>query len=141
MSLMRWMPFREHFPFRDLRMELEDMFDFPRIAQNPRIDMYETDSEVVVSAEVPGVESKNDIEVSVSENQLSLSGEIKKTRDVSEQGIHRSERYYGRFYRTIPLPPYVDTEASTASYNNGILEIRIPKTDERQGRSRRLEIQ
>lgn len=141
MSLVRWVPLRENFPFRDLRMELEEMFDFPRFTQNPRVDVYETDDEVIVSAEIPGVESKNDIEVSISENQLSLSGEIKRTHDITDKGIHRSERYYGRFYRSIPLPHYVNTEASKASYQNGLLEVKIPKTKEHQGRGKRLEIQ
>jgi len=140
-SLMRWSPFRENLPWRNLAMELENMFDFPRTTQLPRIDMYETDNEIVVSAEIPGVESKDDIDVSITDNQLSLSGEIKRTRDISDHGIHRSERYFGRFYRTVPLPHYISTEGSTASYRNGILEVRIPKTKEYRSRAKKLQIQ
>jgi len=89
---------------------------------------------VVVTAELPGLVSKDDVEITATENSLSIRGEVRRTQEAAERDYHRSERFYGTFARTVSLPAEVDPERATASYRNGILEIRIPKADQQHQR-------
>ncbi|MGE5415573.1 MAG: Hsp20/alpha crystallin family protein [Acidobacteriota bacterium] len=114
------------------------MLDFPHITQAPRIEMFETDNTILINAEIPGMESKDDISISIGDNSITLSGELKKAHEVSSGGMYHSERYYGHFNRMIPVPRYGDLEKASASYNNGILQVKVPKTEKI---SKRLEIQ
>jgi len=95
----------------------------------PAVDLYEEKDEIVVKAELPGME-KDDIEVNLSDHMLTINGEKKKEEEVKEENYYRSERSYGSFVRTLELPKEVNTEKVKASMRNGVLEVRLPKTEE-----------
>ncbi|MGC9467644.1 MAG: Hsp20/alpha crystallin family protein [Anaerolineae bacterium] len=98
-------------------------------AFTPRVDVAETDKAIKVSAELPGL-SEDNIEVNLSENVLTIRGEKKQEREERGESYYRSERTYGSFRRSIPLPADVKTEEADAVYKNGVLEITLPKTAE-----------
>jgi HSP20 family protein len=85
--------------------------------------------DIVVKAELPGME-KDNIEVNLSDNRLSIKGEKKQEGEVKKEGYYRSERSYGSFVRTLELPRKVQTDKVKAAFKSGILEIRLPKTEQ-----------
>jgi HSP20 family protein len=95
----------------------------------PAVDMFERDNEVVVRAEIPDM-SKEDIDISVLGNTLTIQGERKAEEEVKEDDYYCREHSYGKFQRDITLPQGVDAENIKASYKNGILEVVLPKTEE-----------
>ncbi len=113
--------------------------DWPWGAGEARSDVVETKDAVEVSIELPGMEMK-DIEVTVTDDMLTVKGEKKVERQEDKKGYYLSERSYGAIYRTIPLPPGVDGEKAEASFKNGVLKIRLPQTPEAQARVKRIEV-
>ena len=103
----------------------------------PTVDVAETGDTVTLTAEVPGM-TKDDLEVSIEEGFLLLKGEKKEVETKEGEQFHRSERRYGRFERRIRLPEHLDTEHIEASYSQGVLTLRIPKTGE--AKAKRVEI-
>jgi HSP20 family protein len=97
--------------------------------RQPLADVFETDKEVVVTVELPGV-NKEDIDVRVTENSVEVKAEVKSEVKEEKEGFYRAERTYEGFYRVIPLPTEVKANEAKATYNNGVLEIRIPKAKE-----------
>lgn len=95
----------------------------------PAVDLYEEKDNIVVKAELPGME-KDNIEVNLSDNRLTIKGEKKQEEEVKKEGYYRSERSYGSFVRTLELPRKVQTDKVKAAFKSGILEIRLPKTEE-----------
>jgi HSP20 family protein len=95
----------------------------------PAVDLYEEKDDIVVKAELPGME-KDNIEVNLSDNRLTIKGERKQEEEVKKEGYYRSERSYGSFVRTLELPRKVQTDKVKAAFKSGILEIRLPKTEE-----------
>lgn len=141
MDLIQWNPFRE---LDQLNHELQHTFGFsphrlPYRPTAPRIDVYQTEKDVVVKAEIPGM-SKKDLNVYVDESVIRLSGETKRNAEFKEENIYRSERYYGTFSRVIPLPVKVKSEEATANYSDGVLSIMIPKRNTSTSNGRRLPI-
>lgn len=124
-------------PFRDF----ESMFRVPRAAwrnmpEAPQItmDVSEDDKGYRVKAEVPGVK-KEDIKISIEGNQVSITAEVKKEEEEKKgETVIRSERYYGNQYRAFSLPQEVDAGKAEATYDNGVLELMLPK---REGASAR----
>lgn len=106
----------------------------------PRTDIYETDQEVVVAAEIPGLVAKDDLEVGVTEDSLTIKGEVRRDNEVREENFAQVERFYGRFSRTMPLPAKVKPEEARASYQNGVLEVRLPKAEETKKRTVKLPV-
>jgi HSP20 family protein len=104
----------------------------------PALELSDGDNEIVVKAEVPGMEP-DDIEVTVAGNQLVISGEKRDENEEQHEGYRRSERQYGYFRRVIDLPQDIDPQRIDARYNNGLLELHIPKTEESQ--PRRISVQ
>jgi HSP20 family protein len=94
---------------------------------SPAIDIAEDEKELTVRAELPGIDPK-DLDVTVVNNQLVLSGEKRESSETKEKGVYHSETRYGSFRRTLPLPEGVDTEHVDAQYANGVLTLRLPKT-------------
>jgi HSP20 family protein len=109
-------------------------------AFTPSVDMRETENEVVVKADVPGVEPE-DLEVYCTDNALILRGEMRREEQRDEGGVHRAERHYGRFERVLPLPAEVNRDQIQASFRNGVLEVHLPKTEAGRERMRRIPIQ
>ena len=95
---------------------------------NMNFDVYETDVEVVATCDIPGLEKKEDIEINVAHNVLSISGFTNKSVEVKDENLFRQEHYAGSFHRSIPLPSPVSKNGVTATYRNGVLEVRMPKT-------------
>ncbi|MDW7771437.1 MAG: Hsp20/alpha crystallin family protein [Desulfobulbaceae bacterium] len=104
---------------------------FPKFGEqlSPSVDIFEEDGDMVVKAEIPGI-SKEDLNVSITEDTLTLSGEKKQEEKVERKDYHRVERSYGSFSRCFRLPDNVNGEKAKASFKDGVLEIRIPKTKE-----------
>lgn len=109
-------PFNHLMPFGEM---------FPQVLQPP-LDIYHTETDLVVTVEIPGVETK-DLEVSITGNSLNIQGQVEKTTEAERENYYHVERSKGSFFRSIPLPGQLDTESASAKYRNGILEIRIPK--------------
>ena len=105
----------------------------------PRTDIAETDSALEVSVELPGLDRK-DVDISLSENALTIKGEKNSERQENRKGFHLSERSYGSFYRSIPLPSGIDTSKASAAFKNGILTVTLPKTQEAQLRVKKIEV-
>ena len=93
----------------------------------PTVDIYEEGKEVVVKAEIPGMK-KSDISVDIDENRITISGEKKQEKKVDKKDYHRVECSYGSFCRSFRLPDTVNSDKAKASFKDGILEIRIPKS-------------
>ncbi|MFZ3058366.1 MAG: Hsp20/alpha crystallin family protein [Candidatus Methanoperedens sp.] len=100
----------------------------PAEYREPFIDVIETDKEVIATAEMPGLE-KQDIKINVTEDRLEISAETKHEEKKEEKGYVYRERRSGSYYRAISLPSPVDPDKSKASYKNGVLEIKMPKTE------------
>lgn len=107
---------------------------------SPAVDIYEEGDDLVVKAELPGIK-KEDIEVKLTDDYITISGEKKKEEKVEEKDYYRYERSYGSFSRTFRLPVEVQTDKAKAKFENGVLEIRIPKTEEAKTKERKLQIE
>ena len=104
-------------------------------AFSPRVDVVETDQEIVVSADLPGLDDK-DIVVSLSRDALTVSGEKKQEKEEKDRNYHRVERSYGSFRRSIPLPCEVDDGKVDAVFQKGVLTITLPKKGDAKTRKR-----
>ena len=136
-------------PFWSLHREMNRLFeDFGRgfgIGSfvgiedfDPRIDVRETDNEVLVTGEMPGLEKK-DFQLDLTADALTIRGE--KRREHEEKGsVHRFERSHGAFERTIPLPCEVEADKASATYRNGVLDVTLPKAPSARRSVRRIEV-
>ena len=139
---------REDNPFEALHREMNDLFaDFfrefdspfrglapaagrgPVAMGAPSVDVSETDDEVQVTADLPGLTEK-DVEVTLDDGALTIRGEKKDEREEQGENFHRVERQYGTFVRSIQLPSDVVADQVTASFKNGVLEVLLPKSEE-----------
>lgn len=137
-------PYRRR-PLRSLRADIERLFSelpTPWTAEEddagnrlwaPRIDVSETDAEYHLSADLPGI-NREDVQISIEEGYLTLRGERREEMKDESENYLRMERRYGSFYRSLPLPAHVDAGEAKASFDNGVLHVRIPKTRESQPR-------
>ena len=142
---------REAHPFMSLQRDMNRLFDdfwrgwdLPSPFQdgwdgfNPRVDVEETDDEVRVTAELPGLDHK-DFELSLAgDDTLVLQGEKRAEREDKTHGWH--ERTYGRFERVLSLPAEVDGDKVSAQFKNGVLTVRLPKSQTARQRAKRIEI-
>lgn len=137
-------------PFTDLRKRIDSLFaDFDRgLPVLPgsfavRSNVSETDNEVCVTADLPGVEQK-DIDVSVTDNRITIKGERKSEKDEKEEDkgreFHRIERTSGSFLRTMTLPFKIDADTVKADFKNGVLTVTIPKPVDVVKETRKIEI-
>ncbi len=152
-ELTVWRPFRELTPFRDferMRSEMDRLWNsfFERGPLRgeegaewlPSLDVAETKNEIVVKAEVPGLEPK-DIDISLSEGLLTIKGEKKQEREEKEENYHLVERSYGSFTRSIRLPKEVQSDKINASYKNGVLKVVLPKSEEAKKKEVKIKVQ
>ncbi|MDQ7858605.1 MAG: Hsp20/alpha crystallin family protein [Armatimonadota bacterium] len=146
MSIMQWGPFDEIMSMRESMDRLfEDFFSRrPRTAGplvwQPAVEIAETDNEVIVKAELPGIDPKN-VEVSVTGEGLSIKGEAKAETEDRKRNYYRRELRYGMFQRTIALPTEVKSEETKATFRNGILEVRVPKADRVRPKTVKVEVE
>jgi HSP20 family protein len=136
MGIVRWEPFRDFMTLREAMDRLfEESFvrprrEWPAVAEGTlALDMYETEDTVVVKSTVPGVKPE-DIDISISGNTLSISGETKVEEEVKEENYIRRERRYGSFSRSVTLPEGVNPDEAEASFEDGVLTLSIPKAPE-----------
>lgn len=106
----------------------------------PQIDLSETDNEVRITAELPGLDEK-DVEVTLLDNVLTLKGEKKEEHEEEKEDHYHSERSYGFFERSVQLPDGVDTDKVEAKFKKGVLKIAIPKKPGTQSGRRKIELQ
>jgi HSP20 family protein len=102
-----------------------------RAAWTPQVEVFRRGDELVIRCDLPGMR-KEDVRVDIQEDQLVLQGERSWQDDQDREGVVRSERHYGSFYRAIPLPDGVRAEQARATYKDGVLEISLPAPEERQ---------
>ncbi|MBM7717089.1 Hsp20/alpha crystallin family protein [Siminovitchia sp. FSL H7-0308] len=140
MSLVPFDPFRQLDNMRrDLNRLFSTDFGMDREFGIPKVDVYETENEVVATCDLPGLEKKDDVQIHINDqNTLTISGIIQRSNEIKEDRMHKQERFTGRFQRTIPLPSPVSLEGNAkATYKNGVLEIRMPKMqDDGQNRNK-----
>lgn len=141
MSLIRWSPSWD--PFQEMEEMTKAMM--PVSGSNmmqksfaPPLDMYETKDALVIETPLAGVDPKN-VEVSVENRMLTISGESKKEHEVEEKNYYRKETRSGTFFRQVPLPVAVNEDGVVASFEDGILKINCPKRDE--PKSKKIDIQ
>ena len=145
----------EESPFHTIQQEMNRMFDdfFKGFdvapfrdshepffgAIHPAVDIRENGKEIVVTAELPGLEEK-DFEVLIADDALTIKGEKKETKEDKGKGYYHTERSYGYFSRVIPLPPGIDPQAVDAKYKKGILTVKLPKAEEAKSKAKRISI-
>lgn len=149
MALIRWDPFRDIITLRE-RMDkmFEDSlarFRTPEEATmptfwSPAVDIYETDENIVLKAELPGVDKK-EVSVEVKDNTLILKGERRREKEVKEENYHRVERSYGSFMRSFSLPVTVRQDQVKARFKDGVLEVTLPKAEEAKPKQIKVEVE
>ncbi|MFZ3138625.1 MAG: Hsp20/alpha crystallin family protein [Thermodesulfovibrionales bacterium] len=117
------------------RLRLPEIEEVP-----PSMDIFTEGDDVVVKAELPGMK-KEDIDVSLTKDTISISGEKKKEEKVEKKDYYSLERSYGSFKRSFSLPAEVQTEKASAKFKDGVLEIRIPKTEEAKKKEKKVMIE
>jgi HSP20 family protein len=147
MTIVRWEPLRELSSLQsEMNRLFNTVFDQPTGGAGnggalrrwmPAMDLVETDDHFVLRADLPGL-SEDDVKIELEDNTLTVSGERKAEHESRDEGFYRVERAFGTFSRSLTLPRGVNAEAVEASFNRGVLEVRIPKPEERK--PRRIEI-
>jgi HSP20 family protein len=139
MSLIRWQPLKE---LDAMRHQMNRLFDemthsdrefdlFPKLENvlwAPAIELKETDNNLILKAVVPGIEAK-DLDVQVSENAVSITGEHREEKRTEEKGYFRSELQYGQFQRTVPLPVSIKHDQVQSEFKDGVLTLTLPKAE------------
>lgn len=137
MALIRWDPARE---VDSLQTDMNRLFDrfFAGTSGNgngtarrwiPAMDLIEDEEHYVLRADLPGM-SEDDVEIEIKDNVLTVSGERRSEDDTRGEGYHRVERSFGRFSRALTLPDGVAADQVAANFENGVLEVRVPKPEE-----------
>lgn len=145
MSITRYDPFRD---LRSLQEEVNRLFStnltrgfgeegIGRGAWNPSVDIYENKDQIILEAELPGM-NRGDFELTVENNVITLRGERNFEKKDDNDNYHRVERSYGSFTRSFTLPQTVSAEGATAEYTNGVLRVTLPKREETK--ARRIEV-
>lgn len=143
MTLVRWDPFQELVSWSNrLNRSLSDLpggkTEDSFGAWAPAVDIFEKDQNLVIRAELPGVD-KNDIDVRIENGVLTLHGERKRENEVEEGSAYRLERVYGNFTRSFSLPTTVDPSKIQAVYKDGVLQLTVPKLE--AAKPKRIDIQ
>lgn len=142
-----WRPFRE---LERMRREMDRLWDSfferrPARAEEvsewlPSLDLSETKNEFVVKAELPGIDPK-DIDISLTNDILTIKGEKKQEKEEKEENYHLIERSYGSFTRAIRIPGQVQSDKITASFKNGVLKVVLPKTEEAKKKEIKIKVE
>jgi HSP20 family protein len=146
MTIVRWEPLRELGSLQnEMNRLFNTVFETPLPGNGgstmrrwvPSMDLVETDEHFVLRADLPGM-SEEDIKIEFEDGTLTVSGERKAEHESKSEGFYRVERAFGSFSRSLTLPQGIDPEAVTASFDRGVLEVRVPKPEQRK--PRRIEI-
>ena len=125
MKIVKWDPFKHVMMVDDYFDLNEGQMDRPR-TWAPAVDVYETDKEIVLTAELPGVHQE-DISLMVHDNMLTLKGDRRFERDVKQENFYRIERNYGFFCRKFTMPCEVENDKISAVFHDGVLKVTVPK--------------
>jgi HSP20 family protein len=134
-ALVRWDPIRELDTLQGDMNRLFDRFFEGRVANGtarrwiPAMDLVETDDSLVLRGDLPGM-TEDDVDIEIKDNVLTVSGERKSESEEKGEGFHRVERAFGTFSRSLTLPHGIDAERVGAKFENGVLEVQIPKPAE-----------
>ncbi len=155
-ELVKVEPSRAISPFEEMERWMDEMFrrpfslfhpswlpalKFPAMKEfSPSVDIFEDKDDVVVKAEIPGIK-KEDLDVKLEEDTITISGEKKTEEKVEKKDYYRLERSYGSFSRSFSLPTDVQTDKAKATFKDGVLEVRVPKTEEAKRKARKVEIE
>lgn len=155
-ELVRVEPSRVLSPFEEMERLAEDFFRrpfsllgpswMPRLRMpameevSPSVDMFEEGDEIVVKAEIPGI-NKEDLSVNITDSTVVISGQKKKEEKMEEKNYYRLERSFGSFSRSLHMPAEVQTDKAKAKFKDGILEIRVPKTEEAKSKEKKVPIE
>ncbi len=152
-ELIRTEPSRFLAPFEEMERWFDDIFRrrfthswFPRLRWpeieevSPSFDIFEEDDDVVVKGELPGIK-KEDLDVNLTDDTITISGEKKKEEKTEKKDYYRLERSYGSFSRSFSLPEEVQTDKAKAKFKDGVLEIRVPKTEESKKKKKKIAIE
>jgi HSP20 family protein len=147
MALVPWKPFDELTSFRREMDRLWDRFFSERPALDmlekgwePTMDITETKSDLIVKAELPGIDPK-EIDISLTGDTLTIKGEKQQEKEEKEENYYRIERSYGIFSRTIKLPVSVQNDKIKASYQHGVLKITLPKSEEAKQKQIKIKVE
>ncbi len=150
-SIIRWDPFVE---VGTLRRAVDRLFDdvrvgerAPRTSQNglpvaawePAVEMFETGDEVIVRAEMPNVDPSN-VDVTVTSDAITIKGSVRQEEEKKDRSYYRRELRYGTYVRTLPLPAEVKGGDAKATYKDGVLEVKIPKSERAKPTSVKVQI-
>ncbi len=150
-ELTAWKPFKNLIPteFEHMRREMDRLWDsFTKTGAKrrdggeqwtPSLDVAETKSDVIVKAEIPGMDPK-DIEISLSQGVLTIKGEKKQESEEKEEDYRLVERSYGSFTRSIQLPTEIQEDKINASYKNGVLKVILPKSEEAKKKEIKIQV-
>ena len=143
MTIVRWEPLRELSSLQtEMNRLFNTVFDAPTSGTGnggtlrrwvPAMDLLETADHFVLRADLPGM-TQDDVKIELEDSVLTVSGERKAEHEDRQEGFYRVERAFGNFSRSLTLPKGVNADAVTASFDNGVLEIRIPKPEESKPR-------
>lgn len=143
--------------FDDFRKEMDDLIsgffgnerrwpapskawaNLPAGVVNPAIDVTENDNEITLTAELPGL-AEEDVDLTVREGMITLKGEKKHERDEEKDNVHVTERSYGSFQRSMPVPDRVDADQISAKFDKGVLKVVMPKKPEAKASARKIDI-
>ncbi len=154
-ELVKVEPSRPITPFEEMENWMEEVFRkpfslfrplwlpgrFPGMEEfSPHVDIFEEGDDVVVKAEIPGMK-KEDLDVRLTEDTITIAGEKKSEEKVEKKNYYRIERSHGSFSRSFRLPDGVHADKAKASFKDGILEIRLPKTEEAKKKEKKLDIE
>jgi HSP20 family protein len=124
-------------PFFELDRDWDPMFRFPRLFEGrefdfrPSIDATRTDGELIIKAELPGIDPAQDMEITVDEDFLMIKGEKSAEKEVKDEDRYVHERRYGKFVRRIPVPEGVSADKVSASYKDGVLTVKVLLPEEK----------
>ena len=150
MAIVRWEPFRDLVSLQDrMNRMFDESFRTARTGNAddwalggswaPAVDIYEQDGNIVMKAELPGVDPKA-VDIRLENNTLTLRGERKLDKEVKEDSYHRVERAYGAFSRSFTLPTVVDQGSIKAEYRDGVLKLVLPKREEAKPRQIQINV-
>lgn len=140
-DLIRWDPYRDLVTMREL---MDRVFDrsLSNVTSsgwdlNLALDVIENPDEFVVKASIPGI-NPDDLDITYNDRTLTIKGELKESKEISEERYHLRERRFGSFARSINLPTNIDADQIAANYESGVLELHLPKTEE--AKPRRIQV-
>ena len=147
MPIVRWEPIRDLLSTqrgfdRLFREGFSPVFDETEVSTRswaPPVDIFETENDIVLKAELPGIDPK-DVEVRVEDNTLYLKGERKYEKEVNDKNYHRVERSYGSFARSFSLPNSIDADKVKAEYKDGLLTLTMPKREEAKPKTIKIDV-